>query len=119
MTSPSQRFERRKLRTRSLISSVSKGKIRLSVHKSNSYVYAQVIDDSRSVTLASASSLEKDFRKIGLSNCNIESASLVGSRIADRALAAGVESVVFDRGGNKYHGVIKALADTAREKLKF
>lgn len=119
MTSPKQRFERRKLRTRSSISKVSKGKLRLSVHKSNSYIYAQVIDDSKSVTLVSASSLEKDFRKPKASNCNVESASLVGARVADRALAAGVESVVFDKGGNKYHGVIKALADAAREKLKF
>ena len=119
MSDVQKRFDRRTIRVRSRIRKVSPEKIRLSIHKSNSYIYAQVIDDSRSITLASASSVEKEFRKNGKSNCNMDAAIWVGSKIAERASSAGVDAVVFDKSGNRYHGVVKALADAARAKLKF
>ena len=85
---------------------------RLSVFRSNKYIYAQVIDDDAGNTLASASSLEGDLRDKGLS---VETATEVGRLVAERAKDAGVEAVVFDRGGFAYHGRVKALADAARE----
>lgn len=85
---------------------------RLSVYRSNRYIYAQVIDDSSGRTLASASSQEASLRERSLS---VETATEVGKNIADRAKAAGVGAVVFDRGGFTYHGRIRALADAARE----
>lgn len=89
---------------------------RLSVFFSNSHVYAQVINDQQGVTICSASTLEK--KEEGRSN--VANAIYVGSVIAERALAAGIKSVVFDRGGFVYHGKVKALADAARGKgLKF
>lgn len=85
---------------------------RLAVYRSNKYIYAQVIDDAQGVTVASASSQESDLRSGRL---NVETAAKVGTLVADRAKDAGVTSVVFDRGGYKYHGRLKALADAARE----
>jgi large subunit ribosomal protein L18 len=85
---------------------------RLSVYRSNRYIYAQVIDDTEGVTLATASSQEPELRSDRL---NLETAAKVGSLVADRAKEAGVSTVVFDRGGYKYHGRLKALADAARE----
>jgi large subunit ribosomal protein L18 len=85
---------------------------RLAVFRSNRYIYAQVIDDSQGRTLASASSQEADFRA---SSLNIATAAKVGEILAGRAKDAGVSSVVFDRGGYKFHGKVKALADAARE----
>jgi len=84
---------------------------RLSVHRSVAHIYAQVIDDSKGVTLASASSLALKLKTGG----NVASATEIGKAIAEKALAAGVKKVVFDRGGYLYHGRIKALADAARE----
>lgn len=86
---------------------------RLAVYRSLNHIYAQVIDDERGQTLASASTTEKDLRS-GTGG-NIEAAQRVGRTIAERALAAGIESVVFDRGGYLYHGRVKALTDAARE----
>ena len=86
---------------------------RLAVHRSGKHIYAQIIDDVRSVTLASASTLDKDLRKT--SGANLEAAKAVGALVAERAKKAGVASVVFDRGGFLYHGRIAALADAARE----
>ncbi len=86
---------------------------RLAVYRSLNHIYAQVIDDERGQTLASASTTEKDLR--GGTGGNIEAAQRVGRTIAERALAAGIESVVFDRGGYLYHGRVKALTDAARE----
>ena len=86
---------------------------RLAIFRSLNHIYAQVIDDERAVTLASASTVEKDLR--GASGGNVEAARRVGRAIAERARALGVESVVFDRGGFRYHGRVKALADAARE----
>lgn len=86
---------------------------RLVVTRSSRHMLAQVIDDTRGVTLASASSMEADVR--GASGDKSAKAKAVGKLVADRAKAAGVENVVFDRAGNKYHGRIAALADSARE----
>jgi large subunit ribosomal protein L18 len=86
---------------------------RLAVYRSNRFIYAQVIDDVDGHTLAAASSQEADLRG---DNLNIDTATKVGTLIATRAKDAGVSTVVFDRGGNKFHGKIKALADAAREE---
>ncbi|MEA1902657.1 MAG: 50S ribosomal protein L18 [Actinomycetota bacterium] len=86
---------------------------RLAVFRSNRYIYAQVIDDIEGRTLAAASSQESDLRS---DNLNIDTATKVGTLLASRAKDAGVSSVVFDRGGFKFHGKIKALADAAREE---
>ena len=86
---------------------------RLAIFRSLKHIYAQVIDDERAVTIASASTVEKDLR--GTTGGNIEAAQRVGRAIAERAIAAGVEQVVFDRGGFRFHGRIKALTDAARE----
>ena len=86
---------------------------RLAIYRSLNHIYAQVIDDERGQTLASASTTEKDLR--GGTGGNVEAAQRIGRAIAERALAAGVSSVVFDRGGYLYHGRVKALTDAARE----
>jgi large subunit ribosomal protein L18 len=86
---------------------------RLAIFRSTNHIYAQIIDDARGATVASASTTEKDLR--GASGGNIEAAQRVGRAIAERSLAAGVEQVVFDRGGFRYHGRVKALVDAARE----
>jgi large subunit ribosomal protein L18 len=110
-------------RTRSVrrtIKRVANGRPRLSVFRSSQHIYAQVIDDGKGVTLAAASTLEKDVRSGATSGANIEAAKAVGKRIAERAKEKGVERVVFDRGGYLFHGRVKALADAAREGgLKF
>lgn len=88
---------------------------RLAVYRSTKHIYAQVIDDEKHVTIASASSNDKDLKaKLGHGG-NIEAAQLVGKTVAEKALKAGVKSIVFDRGGFLYHGRIAALADAARE----
>lgn len=86
---------------------------RLAVYRSINHIYAQVIDDERGQTLVSASTTEKDLR--GASGGNIDAAKRIGQTIAERALAAGINQVVFDRGGYLYHGRVKALTDAARE----
>jgi len=88
---------------------------RLSVYRSVGHIYTQVIDDRSRRTLASASSVDKEIKKALKGGGNIASAKAVGKVIAERAKAAGVSKVVFDRGGYKYHGRVKALADAARE----
>jgi large subunit ribosomal protein L18 len=94
------------------------GRPRLSVFRSSKHIYAQIIDDVKGATLASASSREKDAR--GKTGANVEAAKAVGKRVAERAMAKGVTEVQFDRGGYLFHGRIKALADAAREGgLKF
>ena len=93
---------------------------RLVVGRSNSHIYAQIVAPSGDRVLASASTLEADVRKDLKSGGNRPAATLVGKRIAEKAKAAGIESVAFDRSGFKYHGRVKALADAAREGgLKF
>lgn len=86
---------------------------RLAVYRSLNHIYAQLIDDERGVTLASASTREKDLR--GSTGGNVEAARRVGKEIAQRAIAKGFSRVVFDRGGYLYHGRVKALTDAARE----
>lgn len=88
---------------------------RLAVFRSNQHIYVQVIDDSAHQTIASASTLEADLRSELASGANTTASAQVGKLIAERALAKGVQQVVFDRGGNLYHGRVKALADAARE----
>ena len=94
--------------------------IRLSIHKSSQHIYAQVISGDGTTTLASASTAQSEI-KSGLKNtCNIAAAAEVGKHIAQKAIAAGITEVAFDRSGFKYHGRIKALAEAAREAgLKF
>ncbi len=87
---------------------------RLSVHRSLKYIYAQVIDDAKGVTLAAASSLDEDLKKTAKSAKSIDAAKKVGTAIAVKAIKAGVKQVMFDRGGYVYHGRVKALADAAR-----
>lgn len=89
--------------------------VRLCVHRSNSHIYAQIIDASGSNVLVSASTVETDVRKEVPNGGNVAAAALVGKRIAEKAKGAGIEKVAFDRSGFKYHGRIKALADAARE----
>jgi large subunit ribosomal protein L18 len=106
-------FERRRQRVRTSLRRRSADRLRLSVHRSGRHIYAQVINDQEGRTVASASTLEKDVR--GKTGATVESAQDVGRRIAERAKAAGVSRVVFDRGGFLFHGRVKALADAARE----
>jgi LSU ribosomal protein L18P len=95
-------------------------KPRLAVFKSEKHIYAQIIDDTKGHTLVSASTLDKELRQKLSKTYNVEAAKEVGRLIAQRALSLGIKTVVFDRGGFKYHGRIKALADAAREAgLKF
>lgn len=106
-------FLKRRLRVRNKLRKVNAGRMRLSVHRSNKNISVQLIDDVNGVTLASASTLEKDLGVVGI--CNVESAAKVGAAIAERAKKAGVEEAYFDRGGFLFHGKVKALADAARE----
>ena len=85
---------------------------RLCVYRSNTNIYAQIIDDENGSTLVSASSLDKDLK---LKNLNVEAAAAVGASLAKKAKKAGIKCVVFDRGGYMYHGKVKALADAARD----
>ena len=111
----SQRIKRHK-RVRGKISGTPEIP-RLDVFRSNAHIYVQIIDDVNGVTLAAASSNEKEFEGLG-SNC--EAAAKVGKLIAERAVAKGIDCVVFDRGGSIYHGRVQALAEGAREGgLKF
>ena len=110
-----QRVKRHQ-RVRSKVSGTAE-RPRLSVFRSENHIYAQIIDDVAGSTLCSASTVEKGFEGIG-GNC--EAAAKIGKLIAERAVTKGIEEVVFDRGGNIYHGRVKALADGAREGgLKF
>lgn len=112
------RTQRRKGVTRRAVKTAGAGRPRLSVHRSSKHIYAQVIDDVKGVTVAAASSLEKDQR--AKTGANVEAAKAVGTLVAKRALEKGVKEVVFDRGAYLYHGRIKALGDAAREGgLKF
>jgi len=87
----------------------------LAVFRSNNHIYAQVIDDDAQSTLCSASTVDKELRAKVESGANCDASVAVGELVAKRALAKGIQQVVFDRGGNLYHGRIKALADAARE----
>ena len=109
-------FDRRAQRVRTKLRKVADGKPRLSVTRSSKHISVQLIDDAKGVTVAAASSLEKEFK----GGTKSEDAAVVGKLIAERAKQAGVSDVVFDRGGYIFHGRVKALADAAREGgLKF
>jgi large subunit ribosomal protein L18 len=107
--------DRRKARVRRAIRKSANGRPRLSVFRSSKQIYAQIIDDARGHTVAAASSLEKDAREKLKTGANIDAAKEVGRLVAERAVAAGVKQVVFDRSGYLFHGRVKALADAARE----
>jgi large subunit ribosomal protein L18 len=116
MQSHRKKQARRAQRVRSKLRIVGDGKPRLSVHRSTKHISVQVIDDAKGLTVAAASSLEKDFK----GGKKSDDASAVGKLVAERAKKAGVTDVVFDRGGYLFHGRVKALADAAREGgLKF
>jgi large subunit ribosomal protein L18 len=106
---------RRRLRVRAAIAKRSKGRLRLSVFRSSLHIYAQIIDDAAGRTLAAASSLDKDLRARLKTGADRGAAKEVGRLIAERAAAAGITEVVFDRGGYLYHGRVQALAEGARE----
>ena len=105
-------FDRRRRRVRSALKAKGAIRPRLSIHRSGRHIYAQLIDDAQGRTLAAASSLDADGK--GKTGATTEAAAEVGKRVAERAVAAGVTTVVFDRGGFLYHGRVKALADAAR-----
>jgi large subunit ribosomal protein L18 len=106
-------FDRRRQRVRTTLRARRSSKPRLSVHRSGRHIYAQVIDDAAGTTLAAASTLDKDLK--GKGAATKDGAAAVGKAVAERAKAAGVSTVVFDRGGFLFHGRVKALADAARE----
>ena len=109
-----QTQKRHKRLRRNLIG--NKTRPRLAVFRSNNHIYAQVIDDDAQQTICSASTVDKEFKEDSdklSSNC--QSSSIVGKLLAERAIKKGIKQVIFDRGGNLYHGRVKALADSARE----
>ncbi|MGC0371814.1 MAG: hypothetical protein DGJ47_000515 [Rickettsiaceae bacterium] len=118
MNKNKKNFVRRKQRVRSKLKKIS-NRNRLSVFKSGRHIHAQIIDDNTSTTLVSASTLDESIRVKSKSNCNVEFAVKVGKLIADRAEEQSIKVVSFDKGGHKYHGVVKALADEARKKIQF
>ncbi len=116
MKRPSTSFERRKQRVRAALRRKTRQQHpRLSVYRSNKHIYAQVIDDTRGITLATASTMEKALRDELKNGSDKAAATRVGQLVGERAVAAGLKAVMFDRGGHRYHGRVKALADAARE----
>jgi len=113
-TTLKQNAKRRAERTRRRLKAVANGRLRLSVHRSDKNISAQIIDDTKGVTVASASSLEGEKGK-KVKGSDTAAAALIGKLIAERAIEKGVKDVVFDRGGYIYHGRVKALAEAARE----
>jgi large subunit ribosomal protein L18 len=104
----------RKVRVRKTLAKRLNGRPRLSIFRSGENIYAQVIDDTKGVTLASASTLEKDLKGSLKTGADKAAATAVGKLVAERAVKAGIKDVVFDRGSYIYHGRVKALADAAR-----
>ncbi len=112
--------ERRQARVRRAVKAVANGRPRLSVFRSSKHIYAQIIDDAKGGTVASASTMEKTAREGGKTGADIAAAKAIGKLVAERAVQKGVTEVVFDRGRYLYHGRVKALGDAAREAgLKF
>jgi large subunit ribosomal protein L18 len=93
----------------------SGGRVRLSIFRSSKHIYAQVIDDKTGLTMAAASSVDKELKGSLKGGADIDAAKAVGVLVAKRAIAAGIKEVAFDRGGYRYHGRVRALADAARE----
>jgi large subunit ribosomal protein L18 len=109
---------KRSIKTRKKIQEL--GVLRLTVNRTNQHIYAQIIDDVKSITLASASTIEPEIKSEFKLGNNISSAILIGKRIADKAKILGIKEIAFDRSGYQYHGRIKALAEAARDNgLKF
>lgn len=113
-----QKFDRRKQRVRTKIKLISE-RLRLSIFKSCQHIHAQIIDDKNSATLVAVSSCEKDLKNLKKSNCNKVMAAKLGKILGERAANKNIDKVVFDKGGFKYHGVIEAFANAAREKISF
>ena len=113
-TSRKQQTQKRHRRLRRHLSG-SAARPRLAVFRSNNHIYAQLIDDAAQNTLCAASTLDKDLRTNLKTSSTCDASVAVGEMVAKRALAKGIQQVVFDRGGNLYHGRVKALADAARE----
>jgi large subunit ribosomal protein L18 len=107
--------DRRKARVRKALKARANGRPRLSVHRSDKNIYAQIIDDASGRTIAAASTLDKGLKAGTKNGSTSEAAAAVGKLIAERGLAAKVSEVIFDRGSYLYHGRVKALADAARE----
>ena len=107
--------DRRRARVRRSLKAASNGRPRLSVFRSSKQIYAQVIDDASGVTLASASTVDKEIKGTLKTGADVAAATVVGKLVAERAVKAGVKAIVFDRGSYMYHGRVKALADAARE----
>lgn len=120
MNTPRELFQKRKARVRTALKNSANGKLRLSVFRSGKHIYAQIIDDVKGVTVASASTLDKEVRSVISKSSTVEAAAYIGNLVAQKAAKSGVSEVVFDRGGYIYHGRVKALADAARAAgLKF
>ena len=115
MSNKNEALLRRKARVRRALRATANGRPRLSVFRSSKQIYVQVIDDAAGRTLAAASSLDKDLRASLKTGADKAAAEAVGKLVAERAKAAGVTKVVFDRSGYIFHGRVKALADAARE----
>jgi len=117
---PNLKEKRLKRSKKSRIKIAELGVIRLSVHRTNLHIYAQLINVGENRTIASASTLEPEVRKTIASGGNVSAAMLIGKRIAEKGKNCGITNIAFDRAGYKYHGRVKALADAARENgLKF
>ena len=120
MANINEKFKNRQARVRRSLRKSANGRPRLSVHRSSANIYAQVIDDAKGVTLAAASTLDKEVKGSIKTGADKAAAAAVGKLVAERAVKAGITEVVFDRGGFLFHGRVKALADAAREGgLKF
>ncbi|MEL0042214.1 MAG: 50S ribosomal protein L18 [Candidatus Puniceispirillum sp.] len=120
MSDSNELFKRRRQRNRTKLRKTANNSVRLSVHRSSKHIYAQIIDDAAGRTLASASSLDADFKSASSKTADVAAATAVGKLVAERAKAKGIDAVVFDRGGYIFHGRVKALAEAAREAgLKF
>lgn len=109
------RYVKRLIRVRRQVRKAANGRPRLSVFRSGRHIYAQVIDDNAGKTLAAASSLDKELKGKLAKGCDVAAAGEVGKLVAARAVKEGIQEVIFDRGGYRYHGRVKALADAARE----
>lgn len=112
MKTNDMKLARRKARVRYAIKTNAAGRPRLSVYRSEKNIYVQVIDDTKGITIASASSKDKEITAKG---STVQGATAVGKLVAERAIKAGIKQVVFDRGGYIYHGRVKAIAEAARE----
>lgn len=114
MLSPKELHDRRAKRNRYQISQKANGRLRLSVHRSGRNISVQIIDDKAGNTIVAASTLQEDMRKLLKTGANKDAAKAIGTKIAELALAKNIKEVVFDRGGYRYHGRVKELAEAAR-----